>query len=364
MKALPILKASVLIDGQWGSTGKGLLAAYLASRGPIDLATTNASANAGHTTVFENGEKLVCYHLPTSGVLCPHSTVYLNAGSIIDPELLFVEIGSSGISRSRVFIHPNAAVILPEDRATEAARTSGATSIGSTQKGVGAALARKLSRGPLGTIQQAVQEGVVHLPSGVTIKAIPLPDYLERQPPGKGRMLVEVPQGSDLSLNGVFYPYCTSREVSVSQALSDAGLHPHHLGEVIMSLRTYPIRVGHIYDSSGTKIGNSGPGWFDAPETSWEQLGVPAEITTVTKRPRRVFQWSAQQVRKSFSINRPTVVFLNFCNYLKDPGQLKLRVHDIAVAVGDRKVKMLYGFGPKVSDIVEDYGEALERIAR
>ena len=48
-------KASVLVDGQFGSTGKGLLAAYLAlqPQNEVDIATTNASANAGHWTKFQ-----------------------------------------------------------------------------------------------------------------------------------------------------------------------------------------------------------------------------------------------------------------------------------------------------------------------
>ena len=42
-------KASVLVDGQFGSTGKGLAAAYLAEhiKQPLDVATTNAGAQAG-----------------------------------------------------------------------------------------------------------------------------------------------------------------------------------------------------------------------------------------------------------------------------------------------------------------------------
>lgn len=357
-------RAHVVIDGQWGSTGKGLLAAYLAQDNKIDVATTNASANAGHTTVFDDGSQMVCYHLPTSGVLNPQATIYLNAGSIIDPELLAQEINDNKVSRTRVVVHPNAAVIRPESRATEAADASYATAIGSTRKGVGEALVDKVRRVPTGTAGTC---GGGVLPPMVRVARMNLQDLLNE---GKS-VMVEIPQGVGLGINSTrSYPYCTSREVSVLQGLADAAIHPEYLGEVVMSLRTYPIRVGNIYDADGRQIGYSGPCYDDQHELDWDELGVAPELTTVTKRPRRIFTWSRRQIEDAFEVNRPTTVFLNFCNYLTHPDELMQRVKDI-MEVGQRATswrswspRLLYGFGPKVSDIVEDWNEAVRRVER
>ncbi len=42
-------KLNIIIDGQFGSTGKGLLAAYVGTKFHVDVAMTNGSPNAGHT---------------------------------------------------------------------------------------------------------------------------------------------------------------------------------------------------------------------------------------------------------------------------------------------------------------------------
>ena len=144
-------KASVVIDGQFGSTGKGLAAAYQCEKAKdVDwkmvICTTNAAPNAGHTTVMPDGRKFVTFHLPTMAVIHPEPPIYLNAGAIIDIDMLQDELGVMGVDPGRVSIHPNAAVITEEDKEYERQKTSGATQIASTQKGVGRALARKIMR--------------------------------------------------------------------------------------------------------------------------------------------------------------------------------------------------------------------------
>jgi len=124
--------------------------------------------------------------------------------------------------------------------------------------------------------------------------------------------LVEIPQGYGLSLNGRFYPHCTSRDCSVMQGLSDAGIHPHLLGKTLLVLRTFPIRVGNIGEHS------SGGCYSDQHETTWADLGLTPEITTVTKRVRRVFTWSQSQVSEAMSANRPDAIFLSHADYVDD----------------------------------------------
>jgi adenylosuccinate synthase len=352
MNLVPRGKASVLIDGQYGSTGKGLLAAFIASHNdaPIDLAVTNASANAGHTTVTEAGFSLVCYHLPSSMLVHGHTRAFLDAGAIIDPAVLEREINELNIDPSRVTVHPFAAIIEDRHRVAEKKDGSSATKIGSTQKGVGQALASKIMReGNVAVHSDALKK------LGVNVKALDIKSIL-----GHGaRVLIEVPQGASLSLNsGGFYPYCTSREVSVSQALSDACVPPSVLGHVFMSLRTFPIRVGDITEIHQTaegpkeiRVGHSGPSFPDQKELTWEQVGQPPEVTTVTKRVRRVFEFSMQQLRHAIAVNEPTHLFLNFCNYLVRNGNPQ-PLFDLVEKIEEAGPTVwAYGFGPKVSDV-------------
>ena len=88
-------KLNIIIDGQFGSTGKGVLSSYVAANNHIDLAITNGSPNAGHTFYYNN-KKYIVKHLPVSAVINKRSTIYLCAGSIINPDILLKEIVTCG----------------------------------------------------------------------------------------------------------------------------------------------------------------------------------------------------------------------------------------------------------------------------
>ncbi len=337
--------ASVIIDGQFGSTGKGLIAGVLATGegNECHIATTNASANAGHTTIVA-GRKFVTFHLPTFAVMQPGCKAYLNAGAIINPALLENEIDTVGFDRSRLVIHPRAAVITEEMVNSEYAADSAATKLASTRKGVGTALAEKVMRRAKlagDTPELAAYIGKIDLN-----KCLAFGD----------RVVVEIPQGFSLGINsGLAYPHCTSRDVTVAQGLADAGIHPSFLGHTMMSLRTYPIRVGNVMED-GKQIGWSGPCYPDQQETSFELLGVEPELTTVTKRVRRIFSFSDLQYQEAWRMNMPDAVFLNFCNYLRgaeDLGKLIDKMHKAGAAPTH------YGFGPSVEDVTENETEAM-----
>lgn len=341
-------KVSVLVDGQFGSTGKGLLAAYLASQpqNEVQVATTNASANAGHTTRFKDKSKkgFVCFHLPTFGIIQDKSVIYINAGAIIDPEILLGEIEEHNCGK-RIFIHPRAVVIQPEHKDAERDHSSSTTKLGGTQKGCGQALADKVLR----KAKLAWQHPVLS-------KFCTVFDLNDRLSKGQ-KVSMEIPQGYSLSVNGPFYPKCTSRNCTVMAGMNDANVHPDFLGPVSMSLRTYPIRVGNIKDENGEIIGHSGPGYGDQYEITWNDLGVTPEITTVTKRVRRVFTWSDTQFRDATRDNRPDILFLNFVNYFKLPDQfdslVSKIVKDYRKIVGTTP-DILYGMGPNVEDVYSD----------
>lgn len=360
-------KASVLIDGQFGSTGKGLAAAYQVEQ--IDqhspqhnwsatVCTTNAAPNAGHTTVLPNGTKFVTFHMPTMGVLKPQTIIYLNAGAIIDVEMLIQEISDLKIDPRRIVVHPNAAVITQEDKDYEKDKASGATKIASTQKGVGRALARKIMRE--GVTAKDVAKDLEAM--GMTVNRLDLNSMMERG----YAVSIETPQGMSLSLNNGFHPHCTSREVSVSQSLSDAGIHPSYLYETLMTVRTYPIRVGHILNQDGTVMGHSGDVYPDQYELSWDNFPhIEPERTTVTKRVRRIFTFSATQYRDAVARLRPGIVHLGFCDYLRNARELEEIVGKMITAHSfyKRAPLILCSFGPSTSDIVT-LNEARERLSK
>lgn len=81
---------------------------------------------------------------------------------------------------------------------------------------------------------------------------------------------------------------------------------------MVLVLRTFPIRVG----------GNSGP---LANEIDWSSLAdeaeLPAgyhELTTATRRIRRVARFDPQVVRRAIEVNAPHAIVLNHMDYV-DP---------------------------------------------
>lgn len=337
--------ATFIVDGQFGSTGKGLMASVYAEAGAgsIDLVTTNAGPNSGHTAFCPgSGDKIMTQQIPVASVITrsamlPPVSTYLNAGAIIDPDILKKEMDRWALdSKSHFAIHPNAAIIEQEDRDEEAGGSVAA--IASTGKGVGAALARKVLR-------RGNTAGMKHGWWSDYIADQSFLDVFERD--DHARTLVETAQGFSLGINGRFYPHTTSRECTALQAAADARIHWSKIKNVIACYRTYPIRVGN------TDQGTSGSCYSDQVELRWEKLGIEPELTSVTKRVRRIFSWSRIQFRESLQVNRPNLIFLNFVNYLPEQKRAVLLewIEQDCFQVLKHLPPMLFGFGPYNGDV-------------
>ncbi len=340
------------MGGQAGSEGKGASAAFaarhLAEYGRyFDIVTTSAGAQAGHTSTHD-GVTRVVFHLPTAPLISaqcnvPLSSVYLNSGAVIDPSVLLSELNQYGSSFRDFFIHPNAAVITDECREAEMALDSAQTKIASTRKGVGEAIARRTLRsGLIARDCPALQPYVRRIDLNARLAA-------------GASVLVEVPQGFSLSLDGKFYPHCTSRNCTAVQGMADAGIHPLFYGETMIVIRTFPIRVGSVKDDAGNVLGFSGGHYPDQREISWDELGVRAEITTVTKRVRRVFTFSQQQLIDAMCALRPGVVYVTFCDYVKKESdllgmQLAIKIATKAANM-EREPEVIWQFGPSTDDV-------------
>lgn len=328
----------MMVDGQFGSTGKGVLAAALARQSyDVDWVVSNAGTNSGHTFFTEAGEKIVLKQLPTFAVarryLGNPVPIFLSPGAIVDPEILNREAAEHNVE---VFLAETAAMITPEDK--EAEHSGSIAAVAGTRQGVGAALSRKVLRDPSAVC--GAHRGIFH--RNVTLVNA---DDFKWNP--THRVFVEVSQGFSLGIHSSFYPKTTSRECTVAQALADARMPPQLIGAVYMTIRTFPIRVGNFEGHS------SGDCYPDQEEIQWSDLGLEPELTTVTKRPRRIFSFSWIQFRQSLLANRPNVVFVNFMNYLpKDERpQFGKKLAEEARKVLGRTPQFLWGYGPRSVDI-------------
>jgi adenylosuccinate synthase len=332
----------VIVDGQYGSTGKGAFAAYAARKGGmnLDVVVANAGPNSGHTFYGPNDEKVVLKQLPTLAVATQmfHQRsvpIFLSAGAAIDPDILNKEASEyAGL----VFLSRWAALIRPEDKDAEKRGSVGA--VAGTRQGVGIAIARKILREPDAVV------GAYKGPWAGNIRLIQdTPNWADV------RVGVEVSQGFSLGLNSHFYPKVTSRECTVMQGLADARIPAQRVTSVGMTIRTFPIRVGNVDGHS------SGDYYQDQEETSWEELNLKPELTTVTQRIRRVFTFSKMQYADALLTNMPSTVCINFMDYLKtDEAKYKFayEMQEFTYEVLKYRPEMLYGNGPYTTDISDD----------
>jgi adenylosuccinate synthase len=254
--------------------------------------------NSGHTVINGSGEAIIFRHLPTASIL-PSVISVIPAGAYLSIPLLRGELELLGADSSRVAIDPHAWVIDEDDGKKEAQLSS---SIGSTATGTGAALVRRIGR--IGAPSFA--KDVEFLEPFIRDTNELLTDALR----AKQRVVVEGTQGFGLSLlHGGFYPHCTSRDTTAAGFVSEAGLSPIDVDEIVLVLRSYPIRVA----------GNSGPldeiTWRAVTEESGSKTPL-VEYTSVTKRIRRVGRFDPEVVRRAISYNRPTCIALNHLDYV------------------------------------------------
>src|ERR1700733_2776941 len=125
-------------------------------------------------------------------------------------------------------------------------------------------------------------------------------------------IVIEGTQGFGLSLlHSPHFPKATSRDTSAAAALAETGLSPLDVQDVVLVLRSFPIRVA----------GDSGP--FGAPEITWQQIALEGghqrplvEYTSVTKKLRRVARFDSQIVREAIIANNPSMIVLNHLDYV------------------------------------------------
>jgi len=292
----------VLVGGQYGSEGKGQIAAHLCRAREYDVVMRVGGPNAGHS--FEFGGRKYCFHqIPVGAVTSPESKVYIGAGAVIDPDCFAREVSQLVRGEDRVFVHPQAVVIEQADKDAESYSIVGG--IGSTGSGSGHVAARKMMRGAFSMPVLAADH--------------PVTGWYTRQglPSTYRRLFLEGTQGSLLSLHHGRYPYVTSRDTTVSGCLSEAGIPPSYVRDVWMVCRTFPIRVASPAGGSSGPLPN---------ELTWEEMseitGIPAdtlrerERTSTTKRLRRIGRWDRGDFMNAFRLNNPNCLALTFCDYL------------------------------------------------
>ncbi len=346
------MSLTVIVGGQYGSEAKGAATAGVIER---DLRPTYnvrvAGPNAGHTAHDPTGRAWPLRQIPVGAVADhPDVTCVIAAGSEIDPDVLFHELGELNRAELKpaLLIDPQATVLDTIHKETEAAEQL-VGRIGSTGKGIGAARASRVMR-----TAWTYGQWWARL-DGWRREAAPPPwDNTagllnDCAASARRHVVIEGTQGYGLGLHAGHYPQCTSSDCRAIDFLAMAGVSPWVTSEleVLVCMRVYPIRVA----------GSSGP---MRDETSWDALGLPVELTTVTRKPRRVGLWDGQLAADAIRANPGGRIHLSMLDQLPGAvlrdGDNRPHVTDLGWEFvqrveGDTGAEVaVIGCGPRVAD--------------
>jgi adenylosuccinate synthase len=236
-----------------------------------------------------------------AGFVNPDVRLLIAPGALVNPEVFLREVELCGLGPDRISIDENAGVIESIDLDSEKSLDLPGR-LGSTGEGVGSAVSRRALR--------AADFQLAGNHPDLAPFTKPVWKELGEAVRCNKSIVIEGTQGFGLSLyHADEWPYRTSRDTTAHSFLGEVGLGARDY-EVIMAIRTYPIRVagesGHLPN-----------------EVTWEEVhrdsGYPypiAEYTTTTKRLRRVgeFDWSV--VERAVLANAPTQIALHGADYI------------------------------------------------
>src|SRR5438445_1558547 len=269
------MSVTVIVGGQFGSEGKGKTTSLLSGDYGEECAVVRCGGpNSGHI-VHEHGRQY-CFRLVPSGIVYGRRG-FLAPAAVVDLQVLRDELHKYEVSPELFTVDPFSVVITERHRKEE---TMLRRAISSTGSGTGAATAAKVLRTP-GTrlIKDMLNDNPWIAPYVRDVRS-EINELIDRG----FRIIVEGTQGFGLSLHhSRRFPRATSKDTSAGQFVMESGLSPVLVDEILMVIRTFPIRVAGA--QSGVLL----------DEISWDDVrqesGYPHEVseyTTVTKKIRRV----------------------------------------------------------------------------
>lgn len=325
----------IVMGGQFGSEGKGKVSAHITLCENIDICVRCGGPNSGHSFLTDNGSRLLLRQLPT-GIVRPATRLLIPAGGLIDLAVLRREFDDFALDSHRVGIDRNAMIIEDTDKVTET-QLGMRDRLSSTLSGVGSAVARRaLRHGNVKLADEIKDEWFSRLITDVADECNSALDI------GKN-VLIEGTQGFGLSVyHSQHYPKATSRDTSAAGFLSEVGLSPLQVTEIVCVFRTFPIRV------AGQQAGPI------RDEVDWETIqresGYPTpvhEYTTVTQKLRRVGRFDWDLARWTIDRNRPTRIAVMGLDYI-DYGDYGKRDF---VKLGDQSRAFAGRFGAELGEI-------------
>jgi len=388
-------KITTIMDGSFGSSGKGSLGSFIAEHSDRwSFCCNTFMPQAGHWVKLDDGREFF-YQTLNSCAYLHHKfdKMYIAPASVIELDAFWREMKENNVPYEKVGISPVATILVPEDGAFERGEmdldgnvipvdpNKGTSKKGSTCHGCGAAVAKKVLR----------KKNVVYAGDVPELKQVMCDvsgEIMERLRKGESGF-GELAQGYPLSLNHpLFKGYTTSRNVTTAQFYADLFVPVKYAGPVIINFRSYPIRINsnkyigedgkHLgWDDVEAGVphkvyeGDSGSFYPDSQELDWDTVtkisGSPDKIfecTSVTRLPRRVATFSNINLVDALEHNETEAgvyISLSFADYVdhkvkgvRDLDNMTEKTWDwIKQHIGLSNANLMFiGTGPLTEDFV------------
>lgn len=281
------MSLTLVVGGFYGDEGKGAVNAYLSLKDRIDAAVRGQGPQAGHT-VYYKGEKHVFRQIPSS-IYHADTQLFISVGAFVSPDVVREEVERYHVFNveNRLRIDENATAILPEHVEREKALKK---SIGSVGTGVGPALADRVMRRP-DVLVKFVPE-LRKYSENICVRKI-LYNLLEE---GKS-VIIEGAHATGLSNFHGHYPYTNAYDNTASALLSQTGIGPKKVDNIVLVFKSFVSRVGKgplLGELPSVKVVNRG----------WVEHG------TVSGRLRRAAPFDLDFAKDSIKLNTPTEIAL------------------------------------------------------
>jgi adenylosuccinate synthase len=294
---MAIKHADVIVDLQYGDTGKGKVAHHLARSGDYDIVLRyNGGSNAGHT-VYHNGVKVVTHQVPV-GVLHGIPSI-IGPGCVVNVQKLREEVkmlNELGFNTKDLLKIDYRAHVVTHDHIKE---DSSDEKIGTTKQGIGPAYRDKYGR--TGSRMDQYRSHFINDP--FTIIDIYDAWFMNRH---SKSILCEGAQGFFLDIDWGDYPYVTSSHCTVG-AVSLNGIPPQRIRKVIGVMKAYETYVGNKKHFS------------DETNPIFQRIQeVGNEFGATTGRPRKVNWLNLDNAIKAINVNGVTDLIINKADVLQE----------------------------------------------
>ncbi len=293
-----LLYADVIVDLQFGDTGKGKVAHALAKTDDYDMVLRyNGGSNAGHT-VYHNGQKVVTHQVPI-GVLYGKKSV-IGPGCVVNLDKLekeIKELNDAGFDTTGLIFIDKRAHLVTEAHLEEDGKD---TQIGTTRQGIGPAYRDKYGR-------KGIRMEDVEVAENAPYNVIDIYDLLHKDT-HKYRVLCEGAQGFHLDIDWGDYPYVTSSHCTIGSAILN-GIPPKKIRKVIGTMKAYETYVGNK-----TYYTDENDPTFKRIQEAGQEFGA------TTGRPRKVNWVDINRVIMAMNINGVSEVIINKADVLREVG--------------------------------------------